>query len=592
MPPIDRVFRNKGKKPRPRPNPGPGRRLISWPGDFTYLGAFRVRWPIDGSIGADPYFGRGLTQRTDNGNFLSTYAGNYSQRFGIYEFPNATPIVGSGYDPAQYNISDLVKEYRRKVYTNAAGQDMAMTGDISGDNGLGWDDVENVVVWTYSEGYDGNIGASGYATLSPGTGIQGEAVGYGRYTASGQGFKSQSGGMVMIPSSYANAYLSGKRWAFGFGRTQSIITAQDQSMGLSLTAVESYVGKTGRSLRLGDLATSGAGATTVTSATGGFYAGMVGDVVHIVGGVGSTGFITSGFSPYTVTAFNSSTSITLNTSPTASAAGTLGILHEEGEPYASTPLVGYWPTVNAPAAGYGRMNRPDGESLVDQGLDDWPLNKLTWVDVTNSCAWIDTPTRYGVLFGGRYARDIASYLSSDVVATYYSHFVGVYDPYSFTPVSSTLRYELQPNYLSNMQWPVVDYSPYGLGTQKSVSSITSNSSKRVNEADGAIVNCTGHGFTESSKVRIQGASVAQYNSFWDVNLIDANSFYIQNTSPTDFWTGTTANNGGITVASLGQNGIVEQKGFVFDHSTNKLYVLQEVSYSSSLYLIMMVYQLN
>jgi hypothetical protein len=67
-----------------------------------------------------------------------------------------------------------------------------------------------------------------------------------------------------------------------------------------------------------DLATSGAGATVVTSASGGFASWMVGTTLTITGG---TNFVAGN---YTISGFTNATTITLSSSPTPSGAGSAG----------------------------------------------------------------------------------------------------------------------------------------------------------------------------------------------------------------------------------------------------------------------------
>lgn len=594
MPTIDQPFRSKSR--RPRPNPGPGRRLIQWPGDFTYLGAFKVNYV---GLAGEHRYGRGLTYHNTRGNLLSTYGTGASIR-GVYEFPVGTPIVGSGYQTEQYNVVNALKDYQRQPYANAAGVNLQVAEYISGDNGLGWDDEAQVLAWAGSDGYQSIYGGIGYGSLNYGATT---GLGLGAFTTTDPtGYKSIGGGMVMIPSDYATSYLGGKRWAFGFGKNQSIVSLQDLSQGFSLVAVDKLTLSSDVTLSFTDCTTSGAGSTTLSTATGGFTGSHVGARVQ---GSWTGSNWGAGSTVYTIQSVTNSNSVVLNTSPSPGGAGSGGVFHVR-KPVSSTPLVGFWPTTSSPGAGEGRMNRPDGETLAIQNLDGWAANKWTWVDNVDGCVWIDTVTRYGVLFCGRYAKDGASYLSSDVRGTYYAHFVGVYNPYLFAPVTGSNRYDIQPSYLSNVQWPVVNYTyptpnintnpSVGVGSAKTVSSITSDSSKTRSNTTGAIVNCTGHGYT-TQNVRISGSSRSEHNAFWNISVIDANSFYIYNTSYSDLWSGITANNGGITASSLGDNSIPDQLGMAFDPVAKKLFVLQQVLDESStpsdeLQLLVMVYQLN
>lgn len=71
-------------------------------------------------------------------------------------------------------------------------------------------------------------------------------------------------------------------------------------------------------LSLTDLATSGAGVTTITSATGGFTSAMIGNAIRIASG---TNF-TAGY--YWITGYTDTNTITVSVSPTPSAAGSAG----------------------------------------------------------------------------------------------------------------------------------------------------------------------------------------------------------------------------------------------------------------------------
>ncbi len=576
-------FRGKHYRPR-RARQSAGRALISWPGDFTYLGAFGINYA---GLAGEHRFGRGLAFQSSRGNLLSTY-GTGADAKGVYEFPVGTPVVGAGFDTAQYNFVNALKDYLRTPYTSAGGADLAGPSDLSGDNGLGYDPDEDVVTWAYSEGYGSNYGDIGYGVLDY---AGATATGHGRYvTDDPQGFKSVSGGMVMIPQWYADAYLGGKRWAFGFGNNQSVVGQQDQTQGFSLVAVDKLTLTAGNSLvKLTDCATPGANSTTFTSATGGFTAGMVGDRL-----LGS--FTGSNWTPGTwfITAVTDTNTVTLSSSPTPGGAGSGGT-YWLAKVVPSTPLVGFWPTNGAPAAGSGRMDRPDGVPLAKVGLDGWGVDKWTWVDCVLGCCWIDTGTKHGVLFMGRYANDVARYLSSDVVSSYFRHFVGVYDPMRFAPSSGTPRYEIQADQLTEHQWPVVDYNAFGLGPAKAVTGIVSDGAKAGGDVDGCLVTSAGHGFIDSDRVRIKNASDDTYNDLWTVRGPTTDAFYLQNTSYGS-WPGTTASGPGMTAQKV-PSPTISGLGMAFDHGSNKLYVLHQtvnpfVAPSDQLQLMVMVYQLN
>lgn len=84
------------------------------------------------------------------------------------------------------------------------------------------------------------------------------------------------------------------------------------------TGVTDYTQQDAAQLSLTDLATSGAGVTTLTSVTGGFTAAMVGNLIRINSG---TNFQTGW---YEITAYTNTNTVTLDRTPTSGAAGSGG----------------------------------------------------------------------------------------------------------------------------------------------------------------------------------------------------------------------------------------------------------------------------
>lgn len=214
--------------------------------DFTYLGAYVLpQVPISGG---QSIYGDGLAMRTENSDgvnplhFLSAAYGGASNHI-VYEWRDTTPGTGGAdpLNPANYTTATVVKTYgdiysgkKRIIYQ---GNDVPLTSQLDGDFGLYWDETDSRLYWSYGFGYsnDTNSWCLGYSTLnySANTG-----TGFGPWRLSGQSWKALQAGLTSVPQSYADAHLSGKRLAIGFGGYYSIVGACDASLGPSLTAID------------------------------------------------------------------------------------------------------------------------------------------------------------------------------------------------------------------------------------------------------------------------------------------------------------------------------------------------------------------
>lgn len=121
-------------------------------------------------------------------------------------------------------------------------------------------------------------------------------------------------------------------------------------------------------LSLSDFATSGAASTTLTSATGGFTAAMIGNVIRIASGTNfQTGY-------YVITAYTNTNTVTLDRTPTSGGAGSGGVGRVGG---AHPGFINYGiggtatqPTITSPLAAGHRINvRGSGSS--DPGSPDY-----------------------------------------------------------------------------------------------------------------------------------------------------------------------------------------------------------------------------
>jgi len=163
-------------------------------------------------------------------------------------------------------------------------------------------------------------------------------------------------------------------------------------------------------LSVSDLATSGAGATTITTATGGVPADAAGNYIHITGG---TNF-TAGF--YLITSVTNTNTFVVSSSPTPSAAGSAGVGAIGGalaSPGMAASFAGYavcWAKAgnysisSATANISGGLFQPaSGQNKVIYGYyqtrGDWPTT------VANMPVFTYTATTTGVvLFAGSLAR--------------------------------------------------------------------------------------------------------------------------------------------------------------------------------------------
>lgn len=240
--------------------PSPESRTLLQPSDFTYLGSYRVprNTPV---VGGDTYFANGLTLKYHEGvphlctlAFDSSTSGTTDVNMTITEWADIAPtIVEAPDDPftlSNYPACTLLLDYGNTPYigSDATGRRLAYNGStlsfvngvLDGMFGIHWDEIDQRMYWTYGRGYSGSTGLEsqspcfGYSTLDYDTAT---GVGYGPWKVAGQSWKALMGGMVAIPSWFADAYLDGKRLGIGFGGYYSLVSSADCSLGPSLTAI-------------------------------------------------------------------------------------------------------------------------------------------------------------------------------------------------------------------------------------------------------------------------------------------------------------------------------------------------------------------
>lgn len=221
------------------------------PSDITYLGAYKI--PRDPMTGYESVFGYGLALRRESSepstpvHLLSCGYKSTSVNHGVFEWRDIPPESGGGdpTDPANYTTATVVKTYT-DVYSGKKniiydGVLTELTNQLDGGFGIYWDATDSRLYWCYGFGYstsnplDVDSWCIGYSTLNYGANT---GTGFGPWRLSGQSWKALMGGLVGIPSTYAQTYLSGKRLGVGLGGYFSVHSIADSSMGPSLTAID------------------------------------------------------------------------------------------------------------------------------------------------------------------------------------------------------------------------------------------------------------------------------------------------------------------------------------------------------------------
>ena len=152
-----------------------------------------------------------------------------------------------------------------------------------------------------------------------------------------------------------------------------------------------YADQATAQLTLTDLATSGAGSTTLTSATGGFTSAMVGNAIQIVSGTN----VTNGY--YFVTGYTSSGSVTVDRAPDNGGGGISSGNGKLGGAWASPEVAisvahanGLSPTTPSPLLAGNTVNirgsGTDNPSSPDYTFSNW--SKITSGSTTNFIKFI------------------------------------------------------------------------------------------------------------------------------------------------------------------------------------------------------------
>lgn len=216
--------------PTPTQDPNPTKRLLT-ARDFTYLGAFAM--PEQACGWTTAWSTTGLAVRRVNGH-LRFFAGVHVYSGGlVYE----VDYPGTGTTPATWPTATVTEQWC-DIYQGhkRTGADPEPLGDDNQSVGLMFDEHDQRLYWSFGQFYNGdhsNDNVLGY------TSFDGAPTAHGPWSATVHSQKVR-GGTLLIPRSFADAYLGGRRLGIGFGGYYNIVG--DGSMGPALFAVDPPAG--------------------------------------------------------------------------------------------------------------------------------------------------------------------------------------------------------------------------------------------------------------------------------------------------------------------------------------------------------------
>ncbi len=220
----------RGSAPRPVVPPPAGKTLLS-SSNFTYLGAFK----IDSSHSSEKPVG--FAVRRVAGQKRIMFLDFSSVGLGIVEYTVPALVSSSADWPtgAGLNPAVFVKRWGNSFTTAAIAAINAGSGYLWG---LSWDEADKRAYWTiasvYSNVTDPNP-SFGWVVLDDdaNTATPGAMV-----ALSGVPQKQIQGGVLPIPQTFADTYLSGKRLGVGFGGYRSLLAQGSAgSIGPALYAI-------------------------------------------------------------------------------------------------------------------------------------------------------------------------------------------------------------------------------------------------------------------------------------------------------------------------------------------------------------------
>lgn len=216
--------------PSTTPSPQTQDRRVLAAQDLTYLGAFAM--PEEAGGWTTGWSSSGLAVR-HVGGALRFFAGTHVYSGGlVYEtsFPGVSKTPGVW--PRASVTSQWCDIYGGRKRT---GDDPQMLGDAIQTVGLLFDERDQRLYWSFGDIYNGdhsNDNVLGYTTFGAG------AEAFGPWHTNGAVHSQKvRGGTLLIPQSFADEYLGGRRLGVGFGGYYSIIG--EGSMGPTLFAIDS-----------------------------------------------------------------------------------------------------------------------------------------------------------------------------------------------------------------------------------------------------------------------------------------------------------------------------------------------------------------
>ncbi len=198
--------------------------------NLAYLGAFTVPLVANGVSTSGAPGTLALRHVNGKAQFFST-----NRDDGLYEVNDPGVTLTAPY-PMATIVHNWKDAYSGKRCVVLGSKPPDCTNASSSVYGLYFDEADQRLYWTFGPGYAYDSGSPmmGYSTLDDATSL---ATGAGSWKLAGtKQTKATRGGMLGIPSEFAQAYTNGKRLGIGFGGYYSI--GQDTSMGPTLFAID------------------------------------------------------------------------------------------------------------------------------------------------------------------------------------------------------------------------------------------------------------------------------------------------------------------------------------------------------------------
>jgi hypothetical protein len=199
--------------------------------NFTYLGSFLMPTSTGGGGSAAFSLG-GFTMRNVNGQLHFLATGNAQQGGLVYEVNY--PGIGTGANLPQAQVT----QYWGDIYTGQKWTNNGSSGLNSGGNntyGLYYDQNSGRLYWNYGWWYNAAYPydpSLGYSVLNDATGT---ATGVGAWSLTNRPEKFDRGGVLQIPTWFANRFTGGDTLGVGFGGYYSITSTA--SFGPALAAI-------------------------------------------------------------------------------------------------------------------------------------------------------------------------------------------------------------------------------------------------------------------------------------------------------------------------------------------------------------------